>query len=402
VPPELVAAGAVLALAVLLGWAGFSLGRRSSRREPAHRPAPLTATPAPEPTLPAWSADATAIIEALDVGVLRLDADLRVVQANGAAGRLLGFDGRSLAHRSLMEAFVDHRVEELAREGPAHGTSSIEIGGRDGEERRIAVRLRRAADGGLWLLLEDVTELRRLQRIRSEFIDNLSHELRTPLTTVRLLAETLQQDLEGADVPPRMRERIGKIDVETGHLVQTVNELLDLSRIEGGAAQLHFDSVDMVELISSTLDRLRTFAERQGVSLGADFAGAEALPRVRGDAERLGQVLVNLLHNAIKFSPPDSRVTVSARVEGDALAVAVRDEGIGIPSADIERVFERFYKVDKARRHGLGGTGLGLSIARHIIAGHGGRLWVDSEEGRGSTFTFSVPLIEPPEPASAA
>jgi two-component system phosphate regulon sensor histidine kinase PhoR len=93
---------------------------------------------------------------------------------------------------------------------------------------------------------------------------------------------------------------------------------------------------------------------------------------------------------------------VSARVEGDALAVAVRDEGIGIPSADIERVFERFYKVDKARRHGLGGTGLGLSIARHIIAGHGGRLWVDSEEGRGSTFTFSVPLIEPPEPASAA
>jgi two-component system phosphate regulon sensor histidine kinase PhoR len=331
------------------------------------------------------------LIDQLEIGVLRLDADLEVIRFNSAAARLLRLEQRRPARRSLMETFVDHRVEDAARAAAVQGSATVELTLLEPDERRVAIRMRRAEDGGLWLLMDDVTELRRLQRIRSEFIDNLSHELRTPLTTIRLLSETLRQDLERADVPPRVRERTGKIEVEIGHLVQMVNELLDLSRIEGGAAELHFQSVDLAAVVHGAIERLRTFAERQGVQLTTELP-SDGERRVWGDDERLGQVLINLLHNAVKFSPSGTTVTVAAREHDGQLAIEVRDQGVGIPRADIDRVFERFYKVDKARQRGQGGTGLGLSIARHIIEGHGGRIWAESEEGRGSVFTFTVPL----------
>jgi two-component system phosphate regulon sensor histidine kinase PhoR len=318
---------------------------------------------------------------------------MRAVDLNRAATRMLSGDRATVAGRTLLELFVDHRVDDAVRSAPAQGSTSIEIGGRAPDERRILIRIRRAGDAGFWLILDDVTELRRLQRIRTEFVDNLSHELRTPLTTIRLLTETLGQDLEHADVPPRIRERTKKIDVETGHLVQMVNELLDLARIEGGVAEQHFQPVDMAEVINSALERLRAFADRQEVALVADLP--PDLPPAWGDDERLGQVLVNLLHNAVKFSPPQTTVTVAPRVAGAFLAVEVRDQGVGIPAAEIDRVFERFYKVDKARQRGMGGTGLGLAIARHIVEGHGGEISVASEEGRGATFTFTVPLADP-------
>ena len=266
-------------------------------------------------------------------------------------------------------------------------------------ERHLVVRARRAATGGIWVVLEDMTELRRLQRIRTEFIDNLSHELRTPLTTVRLLTETVAADLAQADVPPRIRDKILKIDVETGHLVQMVNELLDLARIEGGATQLHLDEVEMGAVIRAAIDRLRPFAERQDVGLSADLPADDQLPRIWGDDERLGQLLVNLLHNAVKFSSTGGHVVVGARRDGEELVVSVRDEGVGIPRADLDRVFERFYKVDRARVRGVGGTGLGLAIARHIVEGHGGRIWVESEEGKGSVFRFAIPLAAVAHPA---
>jgi two-component system phosphate regulon sensor histidine kinase PhoR len=294
-----------------------------------------------------------------------------------------------------METFLDHRVEEQARAAADQGSALLEFTPRGDDERRLLIRFRRAPQAGLWLFLDDVTELRRLQRIRSEFVDNISHELRTPLTTIRLLTETLTQEIARPDtnVPPRMRERILKIDVETGHLVQMVNELLDLSRIEGGAAELHFDSVSIDDVVDGALERLRTFADRQRVGLESEIVEA-TLPLAWGDEERLGQVLVNLLHNAVKFSPPESVVTVSAAVADGQIAVTVRDEGRGIAKVDLDRIFERFYKVDKARQRGQGGTGLGLSIARHIVEGHGGRIWAESEDGSGSAFTFTVPIAQ--------
>ena len=331
-------------------------------------------------------------LDQLDVGVIWLSPSLTVTRLNRAAARLLQLDERRAIGRSLMETFLDHRVGDAARTAAAQGSATIEIvqGGEDA--RRLLLRLRKAADGGLMVFVEDVTELRRLQRIRSEFIDNLSHELRTPLTTIRLLTETLSQEVAHTDVmvTPRMRERIQKIDVETGHLVQMVNELLDLSRIEGGAAELHMDSVRIPEVVDGALERLRTFADRQRVGLESDVG--HGLPPAWGDEERLGQVLVNLIHNAVKFSPPESRVTVSAEPQDGNIAVTVRDHGPGVAKADLDRIFERFYKVDKARQRGQGGTGLGLSIARHIVEGHGGRIWAESDEGEGAAFTFTVPI----------
>jgi two-component system phosphate regulon sensor histidine kinase PhoR len=243
------------------------------------------------------------------------------------------------------------------------------------------------------VVLEDVTELRRLQQIRAEFIDNLSHELRTPLTTISLLAETLSReaDAAGEAVPARIADRIAKIEVETGHIVQMVNELLDLSRIESGGAIVHLDDVDVAALAVESTERLRLFAERQGVRLRVDAAPDPG--RVRGDEARLGQVLVNLIHNAVKFSPDGGEVTVGVRREGAELVTSVTDEGIGIPRASVGRIFERFYKVDRARVRG-GGTGLGLAIARHVVEQHGGRIWVESEEGRGSVFSFALPVAE--------
>jgi two-component system phosphate regulon sensor histidine kinase PhoR len=245
---------------------------------------------------------------------------------------------------------------------------------------------------GTWVVLEDVSELRRLQQIRTEFVDNLSHELRTPLSTVSLLAETLARDAEAAGdgVPPKMRDRIVKIEVETGHLVQMVNELLDLARIESGGPLVLIDDIDLGRVAAESAERLRLFAERQGLRLVVDVP--DGLPRVRGDEARIGQVVVNLLHNAVKFSADGGGdVTVRARADDGEVVVSVADQGIGIPKADQGRIFERFYKVDRARVRG-GGTGLGLSIARNVLQQHGGRIWVESEEGVGSTFSFALPI----------
>jgi two-component system phosphate regulon sensor histidine kinase PhoR len=254
-------------------------------------------------------------------------------------------------------------------------------------------------------VLQDVSELRRLRRIRAEFIDNLSHELRTPVTTIGLLTETLARDAEvaGDGVPAKMRERIGKLEVETGNIAQMISELLDLAMIESGGRELHLDDVNLGEVAAGSADRLRPFAERQGVRVTVEVEND--LPPVRGEAVRLAQVFANLLHNAVKFSPPSSVVEVRVRREGDAVAASVEDRGIGIGPGDQTRIFERFYKADRARTRG-GGTGLGLAIARHIVEGHGGEIGVESEEGRGTTFTFRVPIaaehIASPAPRVAA
>ncbi len=268
------------------------------------------------------------------------------------------------------------------------------------------IRARPTADGsGLWLILEDVSELRRLQRIRSEFVDNLSHELRTPLTNISLLAETLVREAEtaGEKIPVRMRDRIGRIEVETGHLVQMVSELLDLARIESGRPMPLIDRVDLGRLAVATTERLRLFAERQGVRLAIDLPaeGVPPGPRSRG-AARPGDPEPRPQRREVqprrgRRDPPGATGPGPAAEPADGtrreVVVSVEDHGIGIPRGSQSRVFERFYKVDRARVRG-GGTGLGLSIARHVIEGHGGRIWVESEEGRGSTFSFALPVAD--------
>ena len=248
--------------------------------------------------------------------MLRVDPGLRVTAANAAAHALLGRPPGTLVGRSVMEAFLDASVESMAQAALAQGTARTEVRRADADGPTLTVLARRAHQGGLWLTVDDVSELRRLQRIRTEFIDNLSHELRTPLTTVSLLAETLSREADATDagLPPKMRDRIGKIEIETGHLVQMVNELLDLSRIESGGTLTLVDGLDMARLAGQSAERLRLFADRQGVSLAVD--APDGLPTVRGDSARLGQVVVNLVHNAVKFSPDGGDIVVRVRPGG--------------------------------------------------------------------------------------
>jgi len=332
------------------------------------------------------------LADSLDEGLLDVDASLHVVRANPAAHSLLHRPAGSLVGRSLIEVFLDPAAEAVATHALTDGTAVGEVRMADADGLIIVVRARRMSDGGITLVLLDVSELRRLQRIRTEFIDNLSHELRTPLTTVSLLAETLtrEADAVGDALPPKMRDRIGKIEVETGHLVQMVSELLDLSRIESGSSLGPLEDVDLGRLATDATERLRLFAERQGVTLRVDVP--TTVPTVRGDPARLGQVLINLVHNAVKFSPDGGDVTIEVRTESETVVVSVTDHGVGIPRAAQDRIFERFYKVDRARVRGeTGGTGLGLAIARHVIEQHHGRIWVESTEGVGSTFSFALP-----------
>jgi two-component system, OmpR family, phosphate regulon sensor histidine kinase PhoR len=344
--------------------------------------------------------NASYLADLMGVGILRLDDALHVELANTAAHILLGRPPGGVVGRSAMEAFVDARIEEVITTARDTGAGSGEFRVRGPDGPNLVIRARRSPVSGVWIVLEDVSELRRLQQIRAEFVDNLSHELRTPLSTISLLAETLSRDAEAAGdaVPAKMRERIAKVEVETGHLVQMVNELLDLARIESGGPLMLLDDVDLGRVVVESAERLRLFAERQGLRLVVDVP--EDSPRVRGDDARLGQVIVNLVHNALKFSDEGGDVTVRLRTGDGEAIVSVEDHGIGIPKADQGRIFERFYKVDRARVRG-GGTGLGLSIARNVLQQHGGRIWVESEEGVGSTFSFALPIAAaaPADPA---
>ena len=341
---------------------------------------------------------AARLLETIGPGVLTVDRTLRIVEANPAAHGLLNRAAGSLLGKTVMEAFLDTTVEAAAQSALDIGAASTEIRQAGADGPAIVIRARRSPAGGTWLFLDDVSELRRLQRIRTEFIDTLSHELRTPLTTVSLLAETLSREAvtAGASVPDKMRDRIAKIEVETGHLVQMVNELLDLSRIESGGTVQLVDGLDVGRLAADAAERLRLFADRQGVDLQVETASD--LPSVRGDAMHLGQVVVNLVHNAVKFSPDGGVVAVRTETWGDDVVVSVQDHGVGVPRGAQARIFERFYKVDRARQRPEpgGGTGLGLAIARHVVEQHGGRIWVDSEEGVGSTFRFALPIADAP------
>ena len=362
---------------------GFTIGRMRARIEGLER------------DLENERRDRELLAELLDVGVVDLDARLGIVAANGAAHSLVGRAPGTMPGLGAIEAFLDTQVEAIARTALDQGAASGEVRLRGADGPHLVVRARRSTAGGVWLVLADVSELRRLQQIRAEFIDNLSHELRTPLTTIGLLAETLSREADslGTALPGKMRDRITKIEVETGHLSQMVSELLDLSRIESGGVLGLVDDLDLGALARSSTERLRLFADRQGVTLRVEVAAD--LPLVRGDEARLGQVFVNLLHNAVKFSPNGGDVTVAVRTAGSEVVASVEDHGVGVPRVAQPRIFERFYKVDRARVRGeAGGTGLGLSIARHIVEQHGGRIWLTSTEGVGSTFSFAIPLSQ--------
>jgi two-component system, OmpR family, phosphate regulon sensor histidine kinase PhoR len=328
----------------------------------------------------------SAVLEQMTDGVMIADSQGFIQFANPAIGRL--FETNTVIGHTVAEVVRHHQLVEAWRRCQQTGgtqTESAEIPSRRQFLQLIVIPDQHA--GGSLLLVQDLTRVRRLETVRRDFISNVSHELRTPLASLRALTETLQ---DGALDDPQASVRfLGRIQTEVDALSQMATELLELTRIESGQVPLELTTAAPESLLISTADRMRAQAERAGVTLHVECA--PGLPAVRADVPRLEQVLVNLIHNSVKFTSPGGMVSLLAAADGNSVRFAVRDTGVGIPADELLRIFERFYRVDRSRSGG--GTGLGLSIARHIVEAHGGRIWAESEEGRGSTFYFTIPIL---------
>lgn len=329
-----------------------------------------------------------AVLNQMTDGVMIVDAEGHVQLLNPAAERLFEIEETAGLGRSIVEVMRYHQLVNLWRKTKAgeRQSATLEIGPQHLFLQVVAIPLKTALPGSTMILFQDLTQLRRLETVRRDFISNVSHELRTPLASLKALAETLQ---EGAlDDPPAARRFILRMETEIDNLTQLVNELLELSRIESGKVPLSFHRVQPCDLLKPATERMALQAERAGLELVLDCQ--PELPAVFADPDRITQVLINLIHNAVKFTPPAGKITVSAYQDGDHIVFYVRDTGVGIARKDLGRIFERFYKADRARTDG--GTGLGLSIARHMIESHGGYIWAESEEQVGSTFNFTLPI----------
>ena len=335
-----------------------------------------------------------AVGEAAYNALLLIDAGRIVTHINPAALSLFG-EGAAEPGLSVMATTRQHELDDLV--GESLRTEEIlerqvEIQGRPYRARAAAIT-RKLENGGssapvAALALEDVSELHRLGRARRDMVANVSHELRTPISNIRLLVDTL---LRGADAKRKQRGRLlAKIAAETDALQQIAQELLDLAQIESGKAEMRFVPVRLRKISERAIARLSEQAERKSQTV-EDHIPAEL--QALADGDQVERVLVNVLHNAIKFTPDGGHITVDAAAKDDWITLVVTDSGEGIAPEDRDRIFERFYRTDRAR--GRSGTGLGLAIAKHIIAAHGGRIWAEGgPNGIGTRLCFTLPTVE--------
>lgn len=329
------------------------------------------------------------VLEEMTDGVIIVNEMEEVSLLNHAAEQMFGIQAPSAINHSLAEVLRHHeliRLFQLSRESGTEQTTLIELTREHKYIQCIAIPLGETLQGQTLLLFQDLTKIRRLETVRRDFISNISHELRTPLASLKALTETLQSG--ALEDPPAAHRFVERMDTEVDALIQMVSELLELSRIESGQVPFNFKECSPQELILTAVERLNLQAQRAGLKIIEEIE--PNLPLIYADPPRLEQVLVNLIHNAIKFTPSPGEIYVSAKKDADTILFAVKDTGVGIPEDDVPRVFERFYKADRARSDG--GTGLGLAIARHIVEAHGGKIWVDSKQGKGSTFYFTIPM----------
>ena len=329
-----------------------------------------------------------AVLQKMTDGVLIVDEQGLVQLVNPAAEKMFNIFSGHTVGKPLIEVVRHHQPAEMWQRCQATGEPQrvdFEVGHRLSLQG-IATSLSPAISGSILLLFQDLSRQRQIESMRRDFISNVSHELRTPLAALKALTETLQSG--ALEDPPAAHRFLQQMETEVDSLSLMINELLELSRIESGRVPLNLASTRPIDILTPAYERLSLQAERAGLTFNLECS--TDLPPVLADATRIQQVLVNLLHNAIKFTPSDGKVTVSAIQQGQAVRFAVADSGIGIDSDDLPRIFERFYKVDRSRA--TSGTGLGLAIARHLVEAHDGRIWVESEVGRGSTFYFTLPL----------
>jgi two-component system, OmpR family, phosphate regulon sensor histidine kinase PhoR len=346
-------------------------------------------------------AKVTAILDAMVEGVVAVDGQEHVLLMNEQARAMFALGSARGEGKPFLEVIRNADLHEIFRAVHAGGEAALQREIELTSPPRIlgvnAVRLaasgdRSAAGPGVVLVLHDVTALRQLERVRTEFVANVSHELRTPLTAIQGYLETLLsgalEERENArrflEIALRHSERLGRL----------LNDLTDLSNIELGKVALRREPVRIDEVVASVVGIIAPRAARAKVDVTSHVP--PDLPQVPADRDRLAQILINLVDNAVKYTPEGGSVTVTARrVAESTIETAVTDTGIGIPPADLPRITERFYRVDRARSRELGGTGLGLAIVKHLVMAHGGQLGIESEQERGTSVRFTLP-IEPP------
>ncbi len=339
----------------------------------------------------------SAILGSMVEGVAVVNAAERLVFTNPGFASILGLDVPPVAGSSLLEVVRQTELIGAVRRVLA-GDPRVEAEISTGTLRQhffaATVASVRAADtSGAVIVLHDITELRKLERIRRDFVANVSHEFRTPLTAIQGFAETL---IAGALDDPQNRGRFLNIILEHARrLARLTEDLLKLSQMDADRLEIEIHPVMVSQLVESCYETARHRAAEKELTLTLAPGLSQNLPDVAGDARRLQEVLQNLLDNAIQYTLPGGKIVLSAVLKNHAVVFTVSDTGIGIPTADQPRIFERFYRVDAARSREAGGTGLGLAIAKHLVEVHGGRIWVESEVGVGSRFHFSVPLFDP-------
>jgi len=375
---EIVAIAAALVVGLVAGLLVAVL--LINRRHPVP-PAPSAPVPTPVPDA-APPLLARRVLEVMRSAAVVLDPAGEVVLANPAARQMGVVRGGRVVVEDL------HRLARAARRDGEARHTVVDTRGRLGREPiAVSARVAPLVDSGyVALLLDDVTEGRRLEAVRRDFVANVSHELKTPVGALTLLAEAVQ---DAADDPEAIRRFAGRMQHEGTRLGRLVAELIELSRLQGAEPLPSPAVVDVDEIVAEAVDRTRLAAESAGIAV---VSGGQSRLRVRGNEGQLVTALVNLVDNAIAYSPAGTRVAVGTRRRDGYVEISVSDQGIGVAERDLERVFERFYRSDPARSRATGGTGLGLAIVKHIATNHGGGVSVWSVEGSGSTFTLRLPV----------
>ena len=383
----------VLTAAVVLGVVAVLLGAAALIVVTRRPPAP-TVPPRPRPVYTAAQPLSSLVVEALDQGVIVLDGEDRVVLLNPAARAMNIVDTDRLSFPDLAE------LADRARDVGSHQTRTVELPiGRLGREPialaveavPLVVEDRRA--GVVALLLTDMSEQRRLEAVRRDFVANVSHELKTPVGALTLLAEAVQ---EAADDPGAVARFAARMQHESTRLARLVQELMELSRVQGADPMPGAAEVEVARLLIEAADRVRLAAEQRDIMVEVRMRDHEL--SVRGNEGQLITAVSNLVDNAVAYSPAGTKVLVAAVASSDHQArptvdISVTDQGLGIAEADLDRIFERFYRVDPARSRATGGTGLGLAIVRNIVTNHLGTVAVQSTVGEGSTFTIRLPRV---------
>src|SRR6185437_12247909 len=344
-----------------------------------------------------------AILRSMGEAIAVIDADEQITFSNDAFASLWSLDSRNHAKGPAVSAIRHPDVLRLIRSALAGQEARGELSLGSAQPRYFSVIAATVfaigdtlvhaenpeSPAGAVVVLHEITEIRRLEQVRKDFVANVSHELRTPLTAIQGFAETLLHG--GLEDQENNRHFIDIIRNHASRLARLTDDLLELSKIEAGKLPMHLQSVNASDLIAPVIELAQNIALKKGVSLNF-ISLPDIFPTFQGDVGLLREVLRNLLDNAIQYTGPNGRIEVSAECNGSSVIFTVADTGIGIPKAEHNRIFERFYRVDAARSREAGGTGLGLAIAKHIAEAHGGQIWVESEIGSGSKFHFSIPL----------